>query len=497
LALWEIINQITSTLGILLLANGEEVSIPNSCSSTFLHMVLVISPTPPTDAKQSIMDVKEEMMSSASEEDERVSTRSASDGDRSSRLSSPPSAADMSFTESPPTAGETEIPRSRSATMDSSYSVEQQQQQQETPSGSDARCKTDVDESPLSYQSLEERSHALARAAQLQEESTNAAEMYHTALYNVDPQAMLESAQAAASIVLLEGDGKQQPPHPARASPKLSSTRPKSGTALRRGKWTVEEEAYVARVIQDFNSGFLDAPAGTTLRTFLSEKLKCDPMRITKKFTGDACIGKRVFHPAVRTAHNSATIDTAQVRIVGLVSSLFTLDGYGSLALCLHCSRWMLTSLYWSIVFLLHTQAELDTLERRWRRRLELQQRESAKKAAASAVAAGRPEGHHPVTQTAAWLDRAKSALQEPPLLDAAAESLQYQIQEVQRLIYEGPVIQQTSADLPQMLDAPEEASRAGAVEVEPADKRLRTDEDAEALVGFIRSVRAAAGEEF
>ena len=36
-------------------------------------------------------------------------------------------------------------------------------------------------------------------------------------------------------------------------------------------------------------------------------------------------------------------------------------------------------------------------------------------------------------------------------------------------------------------------------VEVEPADKRLKTDEDAEALVGFIRSVRASAasGEEF
>jgi hypothetical protein len=146
------------------------------------------------------------------------------------------------------------------------------------------------------------------------------------------------------------------------------------------------------------------------------------------------------------------------------------------------------------------TQAELDTLERRWRRRLELQQRESAKKAAASAVAAGRTEGHHPVTQTAAWLDRAKSALQEPAVLESAEESLQYQIQEVQRLIYEGPVIQQTSADLPQMLDAPEEGSGAhlGAMaQVEPADKRLRTDEDAEALVGFIRSVRAAAGEDF
>lgn len=85
-------------------------------------------------------------------------------------------------------------------------------------------------------------------------------------------------------------------------------------TSLRRGKWTVEEEAYVARVIQDFNYGYLDAPAGTTLRTYLSEKLKCDPMRITKKFTGDACIGKRVFHPAVRSPENAAAIDQAQVQ---------------------------------------------------------------------------------------------------------------------------------------------------------------------------------------
>lgn len=87
----------------------------------------------------------------------------------------------------------------------------------------------------------------------------------------------------------------------------------KKSKKLRRGKWTAEEEAYVARVIQDFNSGFLDAPAGTTLRTYLSEKLQCDPMRITKKFTGDSCIGKRVFHPAVRSPNNSATIDKAQV----------------------------------------------------------------------------------------------------------------------------------------------------------------------------------------
>ena len=96
-------------------------------------------------------------------------------------------------------------------------------------------------------------------------------------------------------------------------SPSKTSPNSKSGQQLRRGKWTVEEEAYVARVIHDFNSGYLNAPPGTTLRTYLSDKLNCDPMRITKKFTGDSCIGKRVFHPAVRCSNNAALIDKAQV----------------------------------------------------------------------------------------------------------------------------------------------------------------------------------------
>lgn len=240
-------------------------------------------------------------------------------------------------------------------------------------------------------------------------------------------------------------------------------TQNKPTTALRRGKWTVEEEAYVARVIQDFNSGFLNAPAGTTLRTYLSEKLHCDPMRITKKFTGDACIGKRVFHPAVRCANNASAIDKAQ--------------------------------------------AELDALKRRWRRRLEMQQRESAKKAAASAAAAaaaasGRNHLHAQVAQlppggilsasasqqqpvltsnnqqmkqsavarTASWLDRANAILAsnsslpsstgttEPTHQAQEAQSLpqrevEDEMKEVQRLIHEGPIIQQTSAGFPQLLE--------------------------------------------
>ena len=67
------------------------------------------------------------------------------------------------------------------------------------------------------------------------------------------------------------------------------------GPPLRRGKWTPEEEAYAARLIQEFKAGLLPLTDGTTLRTFLSKLLNCDPMRISKKFVGSNCIGKQVF----------------------------------------------------------------------------------------------------------------------------------------------------------------------------------------------------------
>ena len=61
---------------------------------------------------------------------------------------------------------------------------------------------------------------------------------------------------------------------------------------LRRGKWTPEEEAYANQLITHFKSGILPLSDGTTLRTFLSKLLNCDPMRISKKFVGQNCIGK-------------------------------------------------------------------------------------------------------------------------------------------------------------------------------------------------------------
>ena len=77
--------------------------------------------------------------------------------------------------------------------------------------------------------------------------------------------------------------------------PQRSSSSKKKGPPLRRGKWTTEEEAYAIRLIQEFKAGLLPLTDGTTLRTFLSKLLNCDPMRISKKFVGSNCIGKQVF----------------------------------------------------------------------------------------------------------------------------------------------------------------------------------------------------------
>jgi hypothetical protein len=64
---------------------------------------------------------------------------------------------------------------------------------------------------------------------------------------------------------------------------------------VRRGKWSPEEQAYADRLIHDFEAGILPLENGATLRAYLSKKLNCDPMRISKKFAGDKCLGKVCF----------------------------------------------------------------------------------------------------------------------------------------------------------------------------------------------------------
>ena len=77
--------------------------------------------------------------------------------------------------------------------------------------------------------------------------------------------------------------------HNIRPYPKIVSPTRKG---IRKGKWTAEESAYCDRLIEEFKNGKLPLAEGTTLRAFLSRLLQCDPMRISKKYTGDQCIGK-------------------------------------------------------------------------------------------------------------------------------------------------------------------------------------------------------------
>ncbi|CAK4680046.1 hypothetical protein LEN26_007869 [Aphanomyces euteiches] len=53
----------------------------------------------------------------------------------------------------------------------------------------------------------------------------------------------------------------------------------------RAGPWTDDEISYVRRLSLDFKAGLLpDVPRGTSIRPWLARKLRCDPMRISKKF---------------------------------------------------------------------------------------------------------------------------------------------------------------------------------------------------------------------
>ncbi|GLE01424.1 hypothetical protein PINS_up010254 [Pythium insidiosum] len=86
--------------------------------------------------------------------------------------------------------------------------------------------------------------------------------------------------------------------------------------ALRRGKWTREEEEYAAATIQYFLAGVLPLSYGTTLRGYLAQQLHCDPMRVSKKlvpgtyFVGvriDPKIGRRAYYPCSSDTPNLET----------------------------------------------------------------------------------------------------------------------------------------------------------------------------------------------
>ncbi|RLN84528.1 hypothetical protein BBJ28_00003304 [Nothophytophthora sp. Chile5] len=96
------------------------------------------------------------------------------------------------------------------------------------------------------------------------------------------------------------------------------STKSKARPGLRKGKWTEEESRYAAQLTNYFKEGLLPLERGTMLRLYLSQKLNCEPMRITKKFTGGECIGKQVFRPCSPTPEARVRLMQAQLELVSL-----------------------------------------------------------------------------------------------------------------------------------------------------------------------------------
>lgn len=113
--------------------------------------------------------------------------------------------------------------------------------------------------------------------------------------------------------------GKKATPKRARAVKNSNrSTKSKARPGLRKGKWTDEESRYATQLTNYFKEGLLPIERGTMLRLYLSQKLNCEPMRITKKFTGGECIGKQVFRPCSPTPESRVRLMQAQLELVAL-----------------------------------------------------------------------------------------------------------------------------------------------------------------------------------
>mmetsp|Transcript_32017 Transcript_32017/g.32647 ORF Transcript_32017/g.32647 Transcript_32017/m.32647 type:complete len:201 (-) Transcript_32017:330-932(-) len=63
------------------------------------------------------------------------------------------------------------------------------------------------------------------------------------------------------------------------------------GEVMRSGRWSTAEDLYAFQLIKLFHSGSGAAGAyeGQSLRSFLAQKLLCNPMRVSKKFASSDC----------------------------------------------------------------------------------------------------------------------------------------------------------------------------------------------------------------
>lgn len=65
-------------------------------------------------------------------------------------------------------------------------------------------------------------------------------------------------------------------------------------SGVRKGKWSIDEHKYANMMMKQFQLGALPLADGLHLRVFMANMLQCDPLRVTKKYVGQA-IGKQNF----------------------------------------------------------------------------------------------------------------------------------------------------------------------------------------------------------
>jgi len=88
-----------------------------------------------------------------------------------------------------------------------------------------------------------------------------------------------------------------------------------------------EEEEYATKVIHYFCLGLFTLPAGKTLRTFLADKLSCNPMRVTKRFAGASSLSREIHSSCDRPQFTPQEIEAARMEIESLEESfLLTLE---------------------------------------------------------------------------------------------------------------------------------------------------------------------------
>ena len=82
----------------------------------------------------------------------------------------------------------------------------------------------------------------------------------------------------------------------------------------RKGRWVKEEEEYANFLSKEFFMGLADIKEGTTKRSYLSSKLNCTKMRISKKFRGQNN-GKEVFTRRTERPNNGEAYSLEEIQM--------------------------------------------------------------------------------------------------------------------------------------------------------------------------------------